>query len=322
MNFSVANSRATHGAVLTASASVIWGTSFVATSVGLRYLNPYSLVFERFLMATLATVVLATLRRNAGELGRGLLNPKPWLVGAIYAVGFVLQFAGQNLTDSAESALLSNLFVAFVPLTAFILLRERITSGQAVGVILAMTGMMLVSSPSIGLTSAPLGDAMLVGSSVCYTLFIVLSKKHQLTTLTDSFSIVISVTVWLAPFAVLLGRFTMADFLTGGGGLESVLWLGLPCTVLALTLYYRGLDLVGATQSAMLLLLELVTAVMLSVGLLGETLSLIQTIGAVSICMGVLFAGGVLNGPNARGDAKSLLGGRAQGSNPPGIQTR
>ena len=195
MNLPVANSRTTHGVVLTASASVIWGTSFVATSIGLQYLNPYSLVFERFLIATLATFVLATLRRNVGELGRMLRGPKPWLVGAVYAVGFVLQFAGQNLTDSTESALLSNLFVVFVPLTAFILLRERITSGQGVGVILAATGMMLVSSPSVGLTSDPLGDAMLVGSSVCYTLFIVLSKKHHLTTLGDSFSIVISVTV-------------------------------------------------------------------------------------------------------------------------------
>lgn len=114
----------------------------------------------------------------------------------------------------------------------------------------------------------------------------------------------------------------MADFLTGGGGLESVAWLGLPCTVLALTLYYRGLDMVEATQSAMLLLLEIVTAILFSFGLLRETLSLIQTIGAVSICMGILFAGGLLNGPDARGDARSSLSSRVQGNNPPAIQTR
>jgi len=43
----------TGGILLTTIASILWGTAFAAVGVGLKYTNPYNLVFLRFLTASI-----------------------------------------------------------------------------------------------------------------------------------------------------------------------------------------------------------------------------------------------------------------------------
>jgi drug/metabolite transporter (DMT)-like permease len=62
-----------------------------------------------------------------------------------------------------------------------------------------------------------------------------------------------------------------------------VLYLGFPCTLIAISLYLKGLSAVTVSESAMLLLLQILADLFLASVLLGEFLSLSQTIGAVAI---------------------------------------
>jgi drug/metabolite transporter (DMT)-like permease len=281
--------RQSSGIALTAVASVIWGTSFVAVSIGLQYSNPFVLLFERFFVASIAILALGIFSRSA-RVWPELRRPRTWAIAGVYAAGFLLQFLGQAVSGASASALLSNLFVVFVPVVAFFALREHLPTASKAAVALSAVGVVLVLPSGIQVTGTTLGDFLLVGASFGYTLFIVLGKKYGISSLASSFAIIVSMTVIMAPLAAAEGGLFAFNALLASAEWESVLWLGVPCTVIALAMYTRGLASIRAAQSATLLLLEIIIGVALSVLLLGNALSLTQVFGASVIALAILIS--------------------------------
>ncbi len=281
--------RQSNGVALTVGASVIWGTSFVATSVGLEYSNPYVLLFERFFIATVAILALGIFSKSA-RIWPELRRPRTWGIASVYAAAFLLQFLGQAVSGASASALLSNLFIIFVPVAAFFVLSEHIPDSSKAAVALSVVGIVLVLPSGLRVTGTTLGDLLLVGASVGYTLFIVLGKKYDVSSLASSFALIVSMTVVMAPLAALEGGPFALNTLFTAAAWESVIWLGVPCTVVALAMYTRGLASIRASQSATLLLFEIIIGVVLSVSLLGNALSLTQALGASVIGFAILLS--------------------------------
>jgi len=274
---------------LTVGASVIWGTSFVATSVGLEYSNPYVLLFERFFLASAAILVLGFFVRSA-HVWPELRRPRTWGIAAVYAAAFLLQFLGQNESGASASALLSNLFVIFVPVVAFFTLKESVPNSSKAAVAISVVGVVLVLPSGFHVTGVTLGDLLLIGAAIGYTLFIVLGKKYDISSLASSFALIVSMTVIMAPLAAIEGGPFALDTVFTAAAWESVVWLAVPCTVVALAMYTRGLASIRATQSSTLLLLEIIVGVALSVSLLGNALSLTQAFGAGIIALAILLS--------------------------------
>ena len=281
--------RQSNGVALTVGASVIWGTSFVATSVGLEYSNPYVLLFERFFIATVAILALGIFSKSA-RIWPELRRPRTWGIALVYAAAFLLQFLGQAVSGASASALLSNLFIIFVPVAAFFVLSEHMPDSSKAAVALSVVGIVLVLPSGLRVTGTTLGDLLLVGASVGYTLFIVLGKKYDVSSLASSFALIVSMTVVMAPLAALEGGPFALNTLFTAAAWESVIWLGVPCTVVALAMYTRGLASIRASQSATLLLFEIIIGVVLSVSLLGNALSLTQALGASVIGFAILLS--------------------------------
>ncbi|MDG6990265.1 MAG: DMT family transporter [Nitrososphaerota archaeon] len=279
------------GVALTTGAGVIWGTSFVAITVGLHYADPYLLLFERFLVASAAVFVFGAFRKTA-TVWRELRKPLVWGVGVVYTLAFLSQFVGQDMAGASLASLLSNLFVIFTPIVAYFVLKERPGVGAAAGVVMGVFGVLLVYSSSLSSGGSALGDLLLVGSALGYTTFIVVSKKLDISTLSGSFALVVVIAVESAPAALAGGPFSATSFVQPYG-VAALLWLGIPCTVVALAMYTRGLSYTGAGQSAVLLLVEIIVGVGLSFFLLGESLTPLQWLGAIVIGLSILLSSGV-----------------------------
>jgi drug/metabolite transporter (DMT)-like permease len=263
---------------------LLWGTTFIASQTGFQYTNPYNLVFLRFATAAVVIVIFALPFDNKVGLKRELRKKSTWLVGGVYASGFLLQFVGQDLTTASEATLLSNLAPILVPTVALAFLKDSMTNAQRVATALGFVGLFLVASPrlSMGVTSV-FGDVLLFGTSLCYTLFIVASKRLRVGSVGRSFAYIVATSVFLAPVAVYFGGLNILDLKMGLAGWASVLYLGFPCTLIAISLYLRGLSAVTVSESAMLLLLQILAGLVLASALLGEFLSPSQTIGAIAI---------------------------------------
>jgi len=274
------------GIILVVSAIALWGTVFVSSQVGLEYANPYNLVFIRFLVASMAVLALMLPLQNGRAIVAVLKVKVIWLLSAIYSLGFLFQYVGQNLGTASETTLLTNLAPILIPLIAYAFLREKINRYQLLAMALGLAGLLLIASPNLDLGAYQVfGYILMFGSSVSYALFTVMGKRYNTVRLADSFAFILIVTIFLAPVALLLGGLDPSSFLIGVAGWLAIVWMAIPCTVLAITLYLRGLEFITASEAGFLQFLQVVIGLALAGIFLGDFLSPIQILGALMILL-------------------------------------
>lgn len=279
------------GILLTTTASVLWGTVFIAIGVGLQYTNPYNLVFLRFAVASSVIVLVAIALRRVHSIASELSHRSTWFLGAIYALGFILQYVGQSLTNASDATLLSNLAPTLVPIITLLLLGEAITTAQKSATVLGFVGLLLIVTPKSGLGSGNvLGELVLFATSVTYAFFIILSKRLKAVSIGKALAIIISITIFLAPISAVLGGFSPSTLRLGAIGWFSVLYLGIVCSALAIALYLKGLSSISTSESATLLLLQILVGLILAATILRESLDLPEMAGAASILTAIILS--------------------------------
>jgi drug/metabolite transporter (DMT)-like permease len=282
------------GVLLTSFASVLWGTVFVASNIGLESTNPYTLVFMRFLLATAVIAVLVVVWDKRLGVTEELRKGSVWLLGVIDALGFLLQYVGQSLTNAADATLLANLAPVLVPLVAWCLAKESISKVQATAGAVGLSGLVLIATPSFKFQAASaFGDLFLLGASASFALFIVLSKRLNAVTTGSALAVIVSITAFLAPAAFIFGKLNTVGLILGLGGWYASLYMGVVCTIVPMVLYLRGLRSISSSESGTLLLLEVLSGLVLGVLMLGEVPSRYELAAGTAIlsalAMGVVF---------------------------------
>jgi drug/metabolite transporter (DMT)-like permease len=138
-----------------------------------------------------------------------------------------------------------------------------------------------------------MGDVLLFLTSVAYALFTVLTKKTGVSSMGASFALIIVVTLVSFPVALVLGNLNPARLSMGIVGWGAVFYLSTACTIVAVTLYLKGLSSIKASEAGVLFLVQVLEGLVLSAALLGEFLSVVQIIGAAAILLALAF--GVLH---------------------------
>ena len=238
------------------------------------------LLFIRFLLAFLIMgTLLAASHRLVLPKRRDFLT-----LIVLGAVGYFLQstfyFSALLFSPVAIVALLLYTYPVFVTLGAYALGWERISRRIAGAFIIALTGLVLVVNP-FG-TIIGLGVFLAFGSAIVYTLYILGGSKVLRRVRGD-----------VAAFYV-MGAASVSFGLTGAvSGLIRLNWsvagwfwvltLTLVCTVLAATTFFIGISKIGPSRAALISLIEPVTAVILSLAIFGNRLTLSQWFGGLLI---------------------------------------
>jgi drug/metabolite transporter (DMT)-like permease len=282
------------GILQTAFASVLWGTVFVAADIGLEYTNPYTLVFMRFLLASVVIAILAIGLDKRLGISRELRKGSIWLLGMIDAVGFLFQYVGQSLTNAPDATLLANLAPILVPLVGWILVKESISKIQATAGAFGLSGLLFIATPNLRFEVSSLpGDLLLLGASLSFALFIVLSKRVKAVNAGSALAVIVAVTIFLTPAALMLGRLNPLNITLGMAGWSSALYMGVVCTVIPMVLYLRGLRSISSSESGTLLLLEVLSGLILAVFVLGQVPTQYEIAAGAAIisalAMGIIF---------------------------------
>ncbi len=275
--------------MLTVLASLIWGTSFPGTKWGLGYVgNDVLFLWLRFVIASAVTLGFVT---YVGKFSFSVLKePVMWLIGGLNALGFVLQYVGLTLTSASKTALLVDINVVGVALISYFAFRERLSRLQTIGIVVGMLGVVLITADKgFSFNTAELaGDLMVYVAGWSWAFFIVLSKKTlaRRTGIEVSSGAIATCTAWLiVPVGYLY--FSGADCTIEPLGWSAIIYLGLMCTSAATLLWALGLEGVSATASATIMLIEVLTALAISMGLLGETMRTAAIAGGVLVLMSI-----------------------------------
>ena len=133
--------------VLPVLAAFIWGTAFVAQSVGADYVEPFTFNTARSAIAFLFLLVLCLVRRTAqkGIVERATKSWKDLAVGGTccgvaLTVASSLQQKGLETTTSGKAGFITALYIVIVPI-AGILLKKKAPRTLLISVPLAVVGL-------------------------------------------------------------------------------------------------------------------------------------------------------------------------------------
>jgi drug/metabolite transporter (DMT)-like permease len=286
---SLVNSKA-RAIFFTILAGALWGTSFPIIKIGLETIDPYTFVFWRFLVSALS---LAVVMLAFGKLKLGKMPDKKLLffLGAVNAAGYLLQYVGMPYTTAAKAALFINLSAMWVAIMSPKLLGENFSTKKIIGVIFGFVGIIFVSTnlDFASLTQGQIaGDALLIISGVSWAVFMIYNKKLVMNSTAETFQsmtwVLMFTFVSIIPFTVLAGPgfFTLSTTAWLG-----IFWTAIVCWVIPYYLWLEGLKYLSSSVASVLLLSEIVMAVILSIVVLKEPITIFSTFGAFIIVIAI-----------------------------------
>jgi drug/metabolite transporter (DMT)-like permease len=282
-------------------AVIFWGSSFVATKIVLRELNPTTIIAVRFGMGVLI-LTAANLRVGFRPLHLGVM-PKLALLGFLgITLHAWLQATGLKTVAATVTAWVIATIPVFVALLGWAFLGERLSLLRIGGIILAALGALtVVSGGDIRALLAgrvgSVGDILIVISAVNWAIFTVLSK-HVLKSIADHPKGIESNPIRIMLYVMAFGWFfSLPGMILDNGwvalgalssqGWWALIFLGVACSGLAYLFWYEALNRITATQAGVFLYFEpLVTAVVAWL-ILGEAFTGVIAFGGAAILFGV-----------------------------------
>jgi drug/metabolite transporter (DMT)-like permease len=268
--------------------SFLWGTSFVASKIGVGEVDPFLFALLRWLIAAPVLIFAAYLFT---DFDLSIFKDKIlWLVGLLNAVGLFLQNAGMTSTTATNAVLLVDINVVFVAILASLVLKESITKFTIFGLLIGLLGVFIVSTGGdFGkMTNGSLtGNLLVLLAGIVWAFYIVYQKaavnKHPDVLMMTS-SVVVTTLIVSIPIALLFTQ----SFTLSTNGLMAAMYVALICTGGAFMLYIAGLRGKGATDSSIILLLEIVFAMMFAYLILGEVPDMLTAIGGILIISAIV----------------------------------
>ncbi len=163
------------GSVLLLLATVIWGSAFVAQSVGMNHIGPFTFQAVRCAMALvglLPIIFLFDLKKTDGKtFFTRWMDKKLWLAGILCGIPLFLAMNLQQIglvdTDAGKSAFLTAMYIILVPILG-LFFRRKLSPMVPLAVVLAAIGLYLLSC--VGVTEINRGDFFLLGCALMFAV--------------------------------------------------------------------------------------------------------------------------------------------------------
>ncbi|HKM07190.1 MAG TPA: DMT family transporter [Sphaerochaeta sp.] len=216
------------------------------------------------------------LSKHKNKLGKLLF------AGAVMGFNWILLFEAYRFTSVALSTLSYYFAPTLMVIGSFVFFRENLTPKQIVCFIVSSAGLVLIIGVSGGGSSDFIGILYGLGAAVLYALVILTNKSTgEIDGLTRTWIQFAAAIIVLLPYTYLVGGFHVLSL--ERTGLVSLLILGIVHTGIMYYLYFTALAHLKGQQVAILSYIDPIVAVVLSVALLQESISMLQLAGGLMI---------------------------------------
>jgi drug/metabolite transporter (DMT)-like permease len=263
--------------------TAVWGVTFVQVKDAVALYPLFAFLAIRFAIATGVLVVPGWTRiRSLGRDGAA----GGVLLGLLLAAGYVLQTAGLERTTVSSTGFITGMYVVLTPLLALALFRARIGLGAWGGVVLATTGLALLSGIHAGSVT---GDLLVLAGAAVYSLQIVLLERYAPRFDPLAFTLVEMAAAFsgLLVVAVVLGDLRVPHGWTVWGAL---LVTGVFASALGYLVQAWAQRRTSATRTALVFTMEPVWTAFFGYTLSGDRLGALGWAGCAAIMAGIVLA--------------------------------
>lgn len=276
------------GYLFAAIAAASYGTNPIfAIPLYREGISVTSVLFMRYAMAV-AIMFFATMIKSPKAF---VIKPK--YVGLLAFMGILMVLSSIALFESYKylSAGIASTLLFFYPVMVAVIMaifyKERLTKKSWVCLVTAFLGVVILSKNDDGGFISLLGLTLVMLSSLSYAIYLVYINRgpmKKINTSTITFYVILGGFLVMIPYCLLDGGLMLPK--TTPAWINAI-GLGFFPTVISLIFTSRAIALIGSTETAIFGALEPLTAVILGILILGETLTITPAIGMILIFVSV-----------------------------------
>ena len=273
-------------------ATIIWGSTFVAQSVGMDYVGPFTFQAVRCMLAVLVLLPVIALfdRKDNKGFWKKWLDKMLWVGGIACGIALFaaanLQQVGMVSTSAGKAGFLTAMYIVLVPFVG-LFLKRRPGIMAIVSVPIAVVGLYLLSCANVSQINT--GDILLFGSAFAFAIQI---------TLVDSFAKRVDnlrLSCIQSLICALLTGIVMILYETPNVGAILSCWLpicyaGILSMGVAYSLQIVGQRYIEPTAASLIMSLESVFAAISGWLILHERMSVQETAGCILVLMAVILS--------------------------------
>ena len=263
-------------------ATIIWGSTFVAQSVGVDHVGPFSFLSIRCFLAV-AMLLAVLFLRHKQDFVKIITDPRLWKAGipcgvALFAAT-ALQQIGLIYTTAGKGGFITTMYIIMVPIFG-LFLKQKPPKTVGISVVIAAVGLYLISGA--GFTAINIGDVLMLLCAVAFAVQILIMDRvaGELNSMALNMSQALVCAVVSGVCALIFDNTTWQGILDCWFPL---CWAGIMSMGIAYTLQIVGQKSIEPTTASLLMSFESVFAAISGALLLNEKFTLTEGIGCALV---------------------------------------
>ena len=278
--------------------SLIWGTAFIAQSVGAEFLEPLSFNCARSILATIflfpCFLIFDKLAGKSVSLwgtedkaARKKLLRGGIICGLALTVASLFQQLGMTYTTVGKGGFITSLYIVIVPILGMLAFKTKVNILQWISVVIATVGMYFICINEAFTINK--GDMYILICAFCFSIHI-LCVENVIQGLDGVRLSFIQFATCSVVNGILMFIFESPSWENLSLAWEAVAYAGIMSSGVAYTLQIVGQKYVSSVLASMLMSLESVFAMLSGWLLLGQVLSSRELLGCALVFAAIILA--------------------------------
>ena len=277
------------GIILLLITAIIWGSSFVAQSIGMQSIDAFTFTGIRTTLGVLFLLPITLIVNKGFDFSKKTLRAG-LILGIVFSFAQNFQQFAFYYSTSGKIAFITAFYMFFVPLFSVIFLKKKIAVLTWASIIMGLLGLFLLCIDPSDMTSINFGDVLALICAIFYAVQIMLIDRFleeningvQLSFMQFVVAAIISV---IAMF--IFEKPVIADIKTAA---PSLLYSGIMSCGIAYTLQIVGQTHASPVVASLLMCLESVFAVITAAIILHEAMAPREMAGCLIMFAAILIS--------------------------------
>ena len=277
------------GIILLLITAIIWGSSFVAQSIGMEKIDAFTFTGIRTTLGVIVLVPVCLLINRGFDLSKKTLTAG-LILGVVFSLAQNFQQFAFYYSTSGKIAFITAFYMFFVPLISVIFLKKKVHILTWGAILLGMIGLFLLCINPQDMTSINPGDILALICAVFFALQIILIDHFLMKGISGVQLSLMQFVVAAVISIVAMFIFETPDIENIKAAAPSLLYSGIMSCGIAYTLQIVGQRFTSPVVASLLMCLESVFAVITAAVILHEGMSGKEAAGCIIMFLAIILS--------------------------------